>query len=229
MLFSLFTCFALTLGSCANQDCIRKSKYKQKNYRVKKLKAYQRGAGGGTATTVGAMEELVEQKQASKPEEEVVSIPDSKFGGELPKEEKKIEFQGQEIDLGEEDFMYEEQVLFVDSTDLFSDPQQAREQLKELSRLLKKNGDVQVMIIGNTATTSPREGVIYGDSKEALAQEVSLNTTDATIEDSMLARAKRVYTLLVDSGVDPSQLDYKTGSHREYRRERVVSFIISTK
>lgn len=206
---------------------------------MKKLKAYDRGAGGGTSTTVGAMEELeakkaqeAEEKEQRAQEEEMLSIAETKIGAPPepePKIEKKVEFKGEEIEITEDGYQYNEEILFVNSTDLFSNPKEARNQLKDLAKLLKNNPDLEVMIIGNTATSTPQSGVIYGSSRQALAQEVTLNTKDATIKDSMIARAKRVHRLLVDSGVDPTQLDFTTGTHGRTRSERVVTFRIKTK
>lgn len=224
-----FLVVLLAFSACSKDGCIQKSKYKQKNYKIKKLKAYQRGAGIGTSSS-SAPAQAKKKPEVVVEEEEQLTIAETKIGA--PPEvnvEKKVEFKGEEIEITEDGYQYDEQILFVNSTDLFSNPKEARDQLKDLSRLLKKEKDLKVTIIGNTATSSPQKGVIYGDSKAALDQEVTLNTKDASIRDSMNARAKRVYKLLVDGGVNPNQLDYTTGTHGRTRKERVVSFRIKTK
>jgi len=238
-----FFLILILLSSCGNNECIQKSNYKQKKYRVKKIKAYQRGAGGGTSSSADVAAELEAKREQERldreraeaiskqeAEEEHLTIAETKIGAPPePTVEKKVEFKGEEIEITEDGYQYSEEILFVNSTDLFSNPKEARNQLKDISKLLKNNKDLTVTIIGNTATSTPQNGVIYGSSNRALNQEVTLNTKDATIRESMIARAKRVFRLLVDSGVDENQLDVTTGTHGKTRKERVVTFKIKAK
>lgn len=199
-----FLLVVLAFSACSKNGCIQKTKYKQKNYKVKKLVAYQRGSSaGGSSALVGV-----------NPGDVV---------------EKKVEFKGKEIEITKDGYQFDEEILFVNQTDFFSNPKKAWEQLEDLSKLLIKEKDLHVTIIGNTASDEPTDGVIYGNSEAALGQISRLNLQGATIRDAMNARAKRVFKLLVDNGVNPSQLDYTIGTHRRTKKERVVSFRIKTK
>ncbi|MBX2846174.1 MAG: hypothetical protein KTR13_08160 [Saprospiraceae bacterium] len=162
-------------------------------------------------------------------EAEPPSIADSK-NTSFPDEptETVIEFRGQEIDLKQEDFKYNESIEFIDNTDYFVSREEAVDQLKDLSRLLRKNTDINVTIIGNAASSYPIEGYAYGASDPVINQEAELNGKTVTIKDTMLARAGRIFDLLVERGVDPTQLKIETGTYSSNKKDRVVTFVFST-
>lgn len=169
---------------------------------------------------------LPEPKE-EEPEEEILTIAESKVGG-LPIPKKSLEEKIEELK-SDEEFSFDEQIQFIDLSDLFADRSQAIIQINELARLLRKNPDVEVTIIGNTATESPNGEAIYGDGVAARSQSAELNGKDVTIYDVMLARANRVKQLLGSKGVNGRQMKVKPGSHRQYEKDRVVTFILKRK
>ena len=249
LLYALFLVSQIFFFSCANKGlyCAGKSKkYKHKEYRVKKSNkrvGYGYG-GGGTSASTPTDDENSTDTQEAIPEEPVEtaedsenanetretaqpSIPDLKTAGP-PIDEEVIQFRGEDVVLSEtKDFQFDENIEFIDLSDLFVNRETAFKSLEDLSRLLKRNPDVEVTIVGNTATSIPQSGgELYGDSPEVLRQEAILNADTVQIRDVMIARAKRVYELLIDEGVRPNQIEYTTGSHRKWEAERVVSFIL---
>lgn len=235
LVFSLSSC---NKGAASRLKCA-KEKRQKKNYRVKKLKPYQRGVGGGTAGSSA-------NKQTQQ-EETVLLASTNKSGGTTESNEestvepietppipailatlddgtKKIEFKDEVIDLTDEEFVFEKNIRFDPATDKLSEKEIA--QLREIADLLKRYSDIKMTIVGNTATTFPSSTQTYGDSKEALDAKARLNGKWVTKKELMLARAKSVYNVLVDFGVDKNQLEYTHGSHRQYDYQRVVTFIV---
>lgn len=245
--------------SCANHGvrCAGKTpKYKHKTYRVKKVKRTNRavayrssgsssssspsstqGTSAGsssnslpdTTQTVAKADTttVIETKQTTSASNQ--TIPDLKTSGP-PIEDEVIEFRGQDIVISEENgFAFDENIEFIDLSDLFSDRNAALASLEDLSDLLQQDPSLQVTVIGNTATESPNGEKLYGDQPAVLRQEAILNADTVQIRDVMIARAKRVYNLLIQEGVSPNQLEYTTGSHRQWAEKRVVSFILRRK
>jgi len=173
--------------------------------------------------------EIIEIEDAPVEEERVPTIAESKDTSFEDEPSAVVEFRGQEIDLEEEDFKYDEPIEFIDATDYFFSRENAVDQLKDLSKLLKENKNIEIVVIGNTATTYPEERTKYGKSNQVLDQKGILNTEDVTIREVMLARAQRVHDLLVARGVSSRQLSIETGEHFPNKRQRVVTFLIRTK
>lgn len=222
-------------------------KYKHKKYRVKKPKKNRRTASYGgkssQSTSSSTSEPEIKKEpireneisiEKTEPKNEPVStieqdVPDLKIGGP-PIQKKTIEFRGQDIVISEENsFEFEENIEFIDQSDLFADRSTALKSVEDLSELLQNDASISVTIVGNTATTTPKENYLYGDSAEVLRQMAVLNADTVQIRDVMVARAKRVYKLLIDDGVSPDQIEYTTGSHRQRAHQRVVSFILQRK
>lgn len=242
------------LFSCASNGvkCAGKTaKYKHKKYNVKKPKRSKRSAAYASSSSSSGSnkqaeapspsptpkeEQPIQQAEQKEPtttdgreESANQNIPDLKTSGP-PVEDDVIEFRGQDIVLTEEEgFQFEENIEFIDLSDLFSDRSDALSSLKDLSQLLKEDASIQVTIVGNTATTRPKGDVLYGSEPEVLRQNAILNADSVQLREVMVARAKRVYNLLIDEGVPANQLEYTTGSHRQWAHQRVVSFILRRK
>lgn len=178
--------------------------------------------------------ENVKQKQTKKEEEQKIEKPlsaekqmptiaDMKVG------KNEVRLKGKKIDLDKKAFRFDENIEFKDRSDSVVNQSKVQSQMRELIKFLKDNKDVKVTIIGNAASTTPIGGVIYGDSDEALNQEAILGKDTVQIREVMTARARVIYKLLQTKGIPSSQMDYKTGSYRKWKKQRVVSFILRKK
>ncbi len=242
--FLLVLTALVVLSACSsskdNLACSKKRHYHAKKYKKRKYKNYtptQRPMPHSGSEpyeraqkTESKNEDTAQKPAENKGDENVPeSIPDTKLGGP-PKEEKVVEFKGDAINISEEKtYTFEESIEFINVSDLFVNREAALNSLKDLSKLLKQDKDIHVTIIGNTASTIPQEGSIYGASPEVYAQIGELNGRPAFFGEIMLARARRVYDLLASSGVSKKQMRIKKGSHRKYAKDRTVTFELSTK
>ncbi len=172
-----------------------------------------------------AKKEPPKQPQPKSTESGMQSIPDLKTGG--PPAEETVELNGQEIVVDEkEGYSYDESIEYINNSDLFVNREQAMQSLSSLANLLKSNPDITLTIVGNTATSIPNGNVLYGSDERVYAQIGAINGKEATLGEVMLLRANRIYDLMLDLGVPSEQLESKKGSHRMWRRERTVTFVL---
>ncbi len=231
--------FGFTISNCGQSGkvsaskqvkCAKPKKSKNKRFATKRKsrKRYTPVASGGGATRSDAPAPAPAPKPdpvqtATEPEPPPPSIPETKVATQ-----EVIEFRGETIDLGKEDYSFDEQIAFIENTDSFLDREGANDAVKDLTKLLRKNKNIKVTIVGNTATEFPQSDVLYGNSEQALNQEGTLNMETVRTKDVMIARAKKIYDLLVRKGVNQSQLQFTHGSHYSTKEKRVVTFILKS-
>ena len=136
-------------------------------------------------------------------------------------------FRDEKINVSE-GYSFNELIHFVINQDELLEPEEAFEQLKDLSDLLKKHPQIQVTITANTATDEPHPSHKYGGDDETLTSmwETKTDSTDqfTSLKQLMIARAQRIEELLVQNGVNPNQLTYELGTHNMWKYQRYVTF-----
>gem|GEM_PF-5675808 len=225
---SIASCSSWNGGASSKQvRCAKPKKTSTKKFASKKKKNVPRPPV--SASRPPAKKPAPEAAAPPPAQQPDLSIAESKSTSFEEPKDKVIEFKGQKIDLDKDDFSYNEKIRFVSKTDVFEDQAKARDQLKDLASLLKKNPDVKVTIIGNAADPSKRSEITYGKSAAALNQITDLNRKEMTIGDAMKAKAKRVFDLLRDRGVPASQMQITSGTFYDSIDGRVVSFVLKGK
>ena len=136
-------------------------------------------------------------------------------------------FRDEKVNVSE-GYSFNELIHFVINQDELLEPEEAFEQLKDLSDLLKKHPQIQVTITANTATDEPHPSHKYGGDDETLTSmwETKTDSTDqfTSLKQLMIARAQRIQELLVQNGVNPNQLTYELGTHNMWKYQRYVTF-----
>jgi RHS repeat-associated protein len=106
---------------------------------------------------------------------------------------------------------------FGGSSDKLKNLTIAKNNLNEIAQNLIKDPRLSFFIVGNVITDKEKDGEpkkMFGYGDDALDQtghQVYLNGEPTTFRKMMNARAKAIYDILIDLGVDESQLDYGPG------------------
>jgi RHS repeat-associated protein len=106
-------------------------------------------------------------------------------------------------------------IAFRSSSDIVSNYTLARDQLQNIADDLIKDPRLSVFVVGNieiTRSYANRAGLTTGNSNQALNQQMFMNGNLVPARSIMNARAQAVVNILIDLGVDPSQIDFGPGT-----------------
>lgn len=106
-------------------------------------------------------------------------------------------------------------IAFRSSSNIVSNYTLARDQLQKIADDLIKDPRLSVFVVGNievTRTYANRVGLTIGNSNQALDQQMFMNGNLVPARNIMNARAQAVVNILIDLGVDPSQIDFGPGT-----------------